>query len=100
MIVSIGWMVVGGVLFLLVIATIVYFLTRDSFGDEDIVESEIREAEEEEVARLEKLEKAYNHFSYADRGISFKDYVRKVDCGTWGELAEQPKAYFFSQKSG
>lgn len=39
------------------------------------------------VERLEKLSKTYNHFGYERRGISFADYVRKVDAGTHAELA-------------
>lgn len=42
---------------------------------------------EPEIIKLEKYEKVYNHFEYEERGITFNDYVRKIECGTWHELA-------------
>lgn len=40
-----------------------------------------------ETVRIETLQKVYDHFGYEIRGISFADYVRKVDAGTHAELA-------------
>lgn len=40
-----------------------------------------------ETERMEKLKRVYDRFGYARRGITFADYVRKVECGTHGELA-------------
>ncbi|WP_155702748.1 hypothetical protein [Paenibacillus psychroresistens] len=37
-----------------------------------------------EIKRLDKLESYFNHFDIGNRyGISFKEFVRKVDAGTW-----------------
>lgn len=43
---------------------------------------------EPDIAKLEKYERVYDHFGYAEQGLTFNDYVRKVECGTWGELAD------------
>lgn len=40
-----------------------------------------------ETVRIETPQKVYDHFGYEIRGISFADYVRKVDAGTHAELA-------------
>lgn len=40
-----------------------------------------------EIDRLEKYERVYNHFEYHKLGLSFKDYLRKIEAGTHGELA-------------
>lgn len=40
-----------------------------------------------EIIKLEKYEKVYNHFKYSET-LTFNDYVRKIECGTWGELAD------------
>lgn len=62
------------------------------------------ETTEADVDRLEKLEKAYNHFNYAERfRITFNDYVRKVEAGTWGELAADHRSevgYMRTSKGG
>lgn len=43
--------------------------------------------EELEIIKLEKYEKAYNHFEYGKRyGLSFKDYLRKVDANQMGDF--------------
>jgi hypothetical protein len=37
-----------------------------------------------EIVRLDKLESYFNHFDVGNRyGISFKEFVRKVEAGTW-----------------
>lgn len=37
-----------------------------------------------EIERLEKLERYYKHFDIERRyGLSFKEFVRRVDMGTW-----------------
>lgn len=39
---------------------------------------------EPEIERLEKLEKYYKYFDVESRyGLSFKEFVRRVDTGTW-----------------
>ncbi|GIQ67407.1 hypothetical protein XYCOK13_02310 [Xylanibacillus composti] len=45
---------------------------------------------EPEVSRLEKLERYYNHFNVENRyGLSFPEFKRKVDEGTWAQYLEE-----------
>lgn len=40
--------------------------------------------DEPEIERLEKLQRYYEHFNVGSRyGIDFKEFVRRVDNGTW-----------------
>jgi hypothetical protein len=37
-----------------------------------------------DIDRLDKLERYFNHFEVESRyGISFKEFVRRVEAGTW-----------------
>lgn len=58
-----------------------------AFISVDEIKSKVAPKVEPEITRLEKLQRVYDHFEYGKLGLTFNDYVRKVNCGTWQELA-------------
>lgn len=80
------WLAAGAVVFFPVIMLCIWGLTRPTQVKE-VAPQEDRD--QDEYARLRKLERVWRHCNYQERfGVSFNDFVRKVDAGTWGELAD------------
>lgn len=101
---SVSWIVAGTLLFILATYALIHLWKGqgDEVPDPEVeykhyvepTEVEVYNPlaiypiEELEIIKLEKYEQMYNHFKYAEKGLTFKDYIRKVECGTWGELAD------------
>jgi hypothetical protein len=82
------WIALGVLLIALILLICIMGISKKRHTEEDnVVAAELQETEEEKLQRIEKLKEVYEHFDYAAVGLSFRDYVRKVEAGTWGELA-------------
>lgn len=84
MIFTMWWQLIGLLIFIIAVSLCTVYLTRKQKIEVVVV---YKTPEDVAFDRLVKLEQYYHHFNVAERFVlTFKEFVEKVDNGTWKEL--------------